>query len=157
MGAKGFYMAQDGHAVNILPPVSITGGANAAIFDARFHAHTSIFISLGAATTPLSGIKVNACSTLAGANPVAIPFDLFACEVANSDLFGPRVPVVATGYTPANVADIMYEIELDAAVLPQGSTFVQLALAGGSAALASAVAVLSGARYAEGQSLTVLA
>ena len=156
MSAKGFYLAQDGHAVNILPPVSVTGGVNGAIFDARNHAHVSIFISLGAATTDLSKITVNACTTLAGGSPVAIPFDLFACEVANTDVFGPRLPQPSTGYTPAAVADIMYVIELDAAVLPQGATFIQLALAGGSAALASAVAILSGARYAEDQSLSVL-
>lgn len=158
MSAKGFYLAQEGHTVNILPPVDITGGKTAQAFSLATYAHASIILQIGVSAAAEGLVTLNACTNAAGSNPVAIPFDVYKQETAgaSNDVLGPRVPVPATGFTPAATDGIFYVIEIDAANLPQGSPYLQLALADTTnSVIASAVAVLSGGRNTSDQSLTV--
>lgn len=160
MSAKGFYLAQEGHTVNILPPVDITGGKTAQAFSLATYAHASIILQIGVSAAAEGLVTLNACTDHTGASPVAIPFDVYKQEVAgaSNDVLGPRVPVPATGFTPAATDGIFYVIEIDAAQLPQGSPYLQLALADTTnSVIASAVAVLSGGRNTSDQSLTVTA
>ena len=155
--AKGFYTAQDGHVVNILPPIDITGGKTGAAFSMKNHAHASILVQVGVSAAAFTKILVNACTDSSGDNPTAIPFDLYKCETSSTDVLSARTSVTAAGYTPSGNDAIFYVIELDAAQLPQGSSYVQLQLTNGvNSVIASAVAILSGARYAGDQSLSVL-
>ena len=158
MGAKGFYSAQDGHIVNILPPVDITGGKTGAVFNMKNYAHASLVILVGVSAAAFTKILVNVCTAADGSNATAIPFDIFTCETSNTDVTSARTPVAAAGYTPSANDGIFYVIELDAAQLPQGSPFVQLQLTNGAnSVIASAMALLSGARFGGDQSATALA
>jgi hypothetical protein len=156
--SKGFYTAQEGHVVPVLAPVDITGGKTGAAFSMKNHAHASILVQVGVSAAAFTKIIVNACTDKDGTNPTAIPFDIFACETANADVTGARTAVAVAGYTPSANDGIFYVIELDAAQLPQGSPYVQLQLTNGAnSVIASAVAILSGGRYINDQSATVLA
>lgn len=112
---------------------------------------------MGVSAAAATKILVNACTDAAGTSPTAIPFDIFSCESANADVTSGRTAVAAAGYTPSNADGIFYVIELDASQLPQGSPYVQLQITNGvNSVIASAVAILSGGRYINDQSATVL-
>ncbi len=158
MSAKGFYLAQEGHTVNILPPVDITGGKVAQAFSMANYAHVSILLQLGVSAAAFTKIIVNACTDAAGDSPTAIPFDIFTQETAGAskDVLSGRTPVTAAGYTPSANDGIFYVIEIDAAQLPAGKIYVQLDLTNGAnSVIASAAAILSGGRDTSDQSLTV--
>lgn len=158
MSVKGFYIAQEGHIVNVLLPQNITGGATGTVFNLKNHAHASVVVQLGAQAAANTKILLNACTNAAGAGATAIPFDIFTQETAgaSNDVTSGRTPVTAAGYTPSANAGIFYILEIDAAALPQGSPYLQLQITNGANAnFASAVAILSGARSPGDQSLTV--
>lgn len=157
MPAKGFYTAQDGHLVNVLAPVDITGGKTGAVFSMADYAHVSIVIQVGVSAAAFTKILVNACTDAGGDGATAQAFNIFTCETAAGDVLSGRTAVTSAGYTPSANDGIFYVIELDAAALPQGSPYVQLSLTNGSnSVIASALAILSGSRYANDQSATVL-
>lgn len=158
MSAKGFYLAQEGHVVNILPPIDVTGGKTAQAFNLKNHAHASIFLGIGVSAAAPGLVTLNACSDNAGTGATAIPFDVYKQETAgaSNDVTGGRVAVPATGFTPAATDGIFYILEIDAAALPAALPYLQLAIANTTnSVIASAVAVLSGGRNISDQSLTV--
>lgn len=158
MSAKGFYVAQEGHVVNVILPANITGGALGTVFNLKNHAHASILITLGAQAAANTKILLNACTNASAAGATAIPFDIFTQETAGAtnDVTSGRTAVAAAGYTPSANAGIFYIIEIDAAQLPQGSPYLQLDITNGANAnFAAAFAVLSGGRNTSDQSLTV--
>jgi hypothetical protein len=158
MYGKGIYTAQEEHLVNILPPVDITGGKTGQPFFLGRHGHATIVLAIGVSAAAFTKIIVNACSDAAADNPVAIPFSLFTQETsgAGNDVLSGLTAVPAAGYTPSANANIFYVIELDADQLPAGKPYVQLDLTNGAnSVIASAVALLSGARYENDKSDTV--
>jgi hypothetical protein len=157
---KGFVLSEAGHVVNILAPVDITGGKTAQAFAMKNYQHASILVQIGVSAAAFTKILVNQCTDASGSNPVAIPFSIYKQETAgaSNDVLGARTAVAAAGYTPSANDGIFYVIELDANELADGSPYVQVQLTNGAnSVIASAVAVLSGARYAETQSPTVTA
>lgn len=154
---KGFVVAEEGHVVQALAPVNITGGATGQAFAMKRYQHASILILLGAQAAAATKIIVNACTDAAGDSPVAIPFAIYTQETAGAshDVLSARTQVAAAGYTPSGNAGIFYVIEIDGNELPDGSPYVQVEITNGANAdYAAIVAVLSGARYGEMQSPT---
>lgn len=153
-----FYTAQDGHVVNVLPPVDISNGKTGQPFHMKRHDHASIILQVGVAAGAFTKILVNACSDAAGNNPTPIAFDLFTQETAGAeyDVLGGRTEVPVGGYAPANHSGIFYVIELQGAQLPAGKPYVELQLTNTvQSVIASAVAILSASRYASEQSETI--
>jgi hypothetical protein len=149
---KGFVIAEQGHIVNILAPVDITGGKTAQAFSMKNHGHASILLQVGVSAAAFTKILVNACTDASGSNPTAIPFALYAQETAGAshDVLGTRQQVTSAGYTPSANDGIFYAIEIDASELPDGSPYIQLQVTNGTnSVIASAVAILTGARYAQ--------
>ena len=160
MGVKGFYTAQEGHVVNVLPPVDCTGGKLGQCFKMAKHGHASIILQFGVTAAAPTKVTLNACSDAAGDNPQAIGFDLFKQETAgaNQDVLSTRTPIGAAGFQPSNNDNIFYVLEVDADSLPAGLPYVQLDITNGvNSAIASAVAILSGSRFASESSETVTA
>ena len=154
----GFYSAQAGHWVPLIAPVDVTGGKTSAAFSMAKYAHASILLALGVSAAAPGAVTLNACTDAAGDNPVAIPFNVFKCETAASDVLGAKVACAAAGFVPSANDGIFYVIEVDGQALPEGSPYLQLAIANGvNSVLASATALLSGSRQASDQSPTVLA
>jgi hypothetical protein len=167
---KGFVVAEEGHVVSILSPKNGTGGVTCQPFALKNYQHATIIIQLGAQAAQAGLLQVNACTDVSGDNAVAIPFNIYTQETAGNtnDVLSTRTAVPSTGYQVTANHDTFYVIEIDAAELDiesnpsgaggEGYAYLQVVLANGSNAdYFSAVAVLSGARYAERQSPTVVA
>lgn len=154
--AKGIYTAQDEHVVNILPPVDVTGGKLSQAFSMALASHATIVLQLGVSAAALTKVVVQAGTATAAegtavATAAAIPFDLFKQETAGAanDVLGARDAVDSSGFVPSANDGIFYVIEIDAEDLPSGSPYVQLNITNGTnSVIASAVAILSGLRYA---------
>jgi hypothetical protein len=71
---------------------------------------------------------------------------------------GAATAVAAAGTTPSANDNIMYVIEVDAAEMGDGYTTLELSLTNGvNSVIASAIAILSGSRYAGDQNATAIA
>jgi hypothetical protein len=166
MSADRFFLAQSGHTVMALAPVNITGGVHSAAINLKNYKHLSAIIALGALSATTGLITVEACTSQAGAGPVAIPFNLYPQETTNADVLGPVVAVPASGYQPPVTPNIFYVLEIDAAAIPNsnpttgaslGLNYLRVSIADGADTdFAAIFFVLSGARYASDQSPTVL-
>lgn len=154
---KGFNVAEQGHVVNLIPPVDISGGAAGDIFTMERHHHVSIIVQIGVSAAAFTKILLYECTSAAGAGATAIAFSVYKEETAAGDTLGARTAVTTAGLTPSANDTIMYVIELDAAELSDGYEWVRLNLTNGTnSVIASAVAILSGPRFGEDQSPTVL-
>lgn len=155
---RGINLAEIGHIVNILPPVDITGGVTGDVFSLKNHAHATIIVQVGVSAAAFTKIIVNECTAFDGTGATAIPYSVYKEETAAGDTLGARTDVTAAGLTPSANDSIFYVIEIDAADLSEGSHFVQLSLTNGTnSVIASAVAILTGARFAGDQSATAIA
>ena len=163
--AHGIYLSEDTHIVNVLPPVDITGGKTTQAVKMAYHGHASFVLQLGASAAAPGAVTVQAGSATAAvgsavAGATAIPFKVYKQEVAGAanDVLGVKVAATTSGFTPSANDGIFYVIEVDADDLPAGLPYVQLSLANtANSVIASAVAILSGSRYAGSQSDTVTA
>lgn len=158
MGAKGFVIGEEGHVVNILPAQSIGGAVTSDIFSMAGYSHCTILVSAGSTNADAGNITIQA-GTGFSTTTTQIDFAYYAEETAAGDTLATRVvAAAATGIDVSGNDNIMYVIEIDAAELPAGKPNLQLLWsAPGGATIASAVAVLSGARYGMDQSPTAIA
>lgn len=162
---KGFVIAEQAHVVNILAPVDITGGATSQAVNMANYQHVSFLVQIGVSAAAFTKILVEQCTDNANSGATAIPFAIYTQETAGAshDVLSARTAVTSAGYTPSANDGIFYVIEIDAAELDgtnsgAGGKYLQLHLTNGTnSVIASAVAILSGARYAETQSPTVTA
>jgi hypothetical protein len=163
--AKGIYIAEDAHVVNVLPPVDITGGTTSQAVKLANHGHVTFIVQIGvsAAAPGLVTVQAGSATAAVGAavtGAATLAYKAYKQETAGAanDVLGAKVAVPTTGFTPAATDGIFYVIEVDADDLPSGKPYVQLALANTTnSVIASAVAILSGSRYAGDQSATVTA
>ena len=163
---KGFVVAENGHVVNILPPVDITGGKQSQAFSMKNYQHATIILQIGVSAAAWTAILMQ-CGTATAAvgadvaGATALAFKMYKQETAGAanDVLGAPVAETSSGETSPTANDnVFYVIEIDANELPDGKPWVQLKLTNGvNSVIASAVAVLSGARYAHRQSETVTA
>jgi len=155
---KGFVTSEMGHVVNILAPVDITGGKTAQAFAVKNYQHVSIILQIGVSAAAFTAILVNQCTAANGTGAAAIPFFIYKQETAGAgnDVLSARTAVTSARFAPSANDGIFYVIEIDASELSDGFPYIQLQLTNGAnSVIASAVAVLSGARFAETQSPTV--
>jgi hypothetical protein len=156
MGAKGFRIAEESHVVNVLPPTDITGGAKSQAVSTALASHVSFLLLLGASAAAPGLVTVAAGSATAAmgaavAGSTPIPFRVYKQETAGAanDVLDAGTDVPATGFQPAAADGIFYVVEVDADALPAGLPYVQLDIANtANSVIASAVAILSGLRYA---------
>jgi hypothetical protein len=160
---NGFPISEAAHIVNVIPPVDGNAGApvTAQGFSLRGYAHATIIIQLGVTGGTPTSILLNASTAASAGTTTALPFSYYPQTVAGAskDTLGVRTSVAATGITTITANDnVFYVIEVDAAELPDGSPYLQLAVTmPASSNLVSAVAILSGARNAFVSSPTVTA
>lgn len=163
MSAKGFWATQDGHVVNILPPVSAGAAQTGTRFSMANWAHASLLLRFGAAGGPAGAITLKVYPAETGGSGVAIPFR-YALQNASSapfDVFGEWAQATTAGFTPSSdVADEIMGIEIDSddLLVAANGTYVELDIAVGSlgttAQVLDAVGVLSGGRYTADLSAT---
>jgi len=158
MSAKGFYFSQEGHFVNALPPVDITGGKFSDVWSMKNYQHATIVIQIGVSAAAFTKIILNACDDFVPTTRTAIAYNQYAEETAAGDTLAAKVAVAAAGQTPTANDNTVYIIEIDASDLPQGSPNLEVSLTNGANSVIASVGVfLSGARYAEDLSATAIA
>ena len=159
MGAKGIYVSQECHVVNLIPPVSLAATATSNKFNMKGWRHATIILQLGVhGASPV--VTLNSSDNGSPENTTAIPFNLHKGETAynatNGDVLGARLAETSAGFTPAATSNIFEVIELDAETLPEGQDFVEVVLTSPTTCLISVVVILSAGRYEHDQSETVL-
>lgn len=153
-----FVAAQNGHIVNALPPVDITGGKQSDVWSMKNFEHATIIIQIGVSAAAFTKIILQACDDFTPSNTTDIAFTLFAEETAAGDTLGAKEAVAAAGKTPSANDNIMYVIEIDSDELPDGKPNLRVSLTNGAnSVIGSVVAVLSGARYANDLGETAIA
>jgi len=155
---NNFVIPNEGHVVNLIAPVDINGGAvTGDIFSMENYSHVDIIIQLGV-TGAASTVTVKECDDFSPSNSTAIAFKYAAEATAGGDTLGSLTACASTGFATGTANGIFYVISIDAAELSAGYPCIQLNMSDPSAStFVSAVAVLSGARYAEDASATVIA
>lgn len=176
---NGVNLAVAGHYINILPPVSISGGKTAQAFSMKGAEHVSIEIAFGVqgAAVPTS-IVVNQCSNAAGAGATPLASFKYWYQLlggAGNDILNgagqaltnaPSQPPNWTTSTagiisfPTSVANLVYVIEIDSSELETAAVdvvgtinelpYIQVVIAdSGNATFATIQACLTGLRYAQ--------
>jgi hypothetical protein len=164
MSAKGFYLVQDGHFVDLIKPVSAGAAQTSTRFNMAMWNHASLIVRFGAAGGPTGAIVLKVYSAFTGGSGVAIPYRYFLQNAGSApfDVFGSIQQATSAGYTPSSDAadaDLVIELDADELSAAANGTYVELDIAAGSlgttAQLLDAFGVLSGGRFACDQSVTV--
>ena len=175
---QGINLSEAAHIAVLLPPASISGASSAApinpAFSMKNYKHASVLIMAGAeATQDATTLLVYLCSSAAGANPVAIPFNYYFQPLggAGNDVLSAINNAPATGlvlavgnWPPSG----LIVIEIDANELESAGvggvlagslgvdSYIGIGLGAPTAAdFAGVVVILSGARYPGVKSPTV--
>ena len=164
MSAKGFWIVQDGHFVDLIKPVSAGAAQASTRFNMALYAHASILLRFGAAGGPAGAVTLKVFNAFTGGSGVAIPFRYFLQNSGSApfDVFGSIQQATAAGYTPSSDvadADLVIELDADDILVAANGTYVELDIAVGSlgttAQLLDAFGILSGGRFQYDQSVSV--
>lgn len=156
---KGINIAEECHVVNALPPVSLAAGLTSDYWSMAKHSHVDILILLGAAVQ-VAQVTVFQSEDASGTGEDAIPFKYYSEVTAAGDVLDRQTDAATAGFATASAgtANTMHVISVDASELAADHPFMCVKLTGaGGAQLGAVVAILSGSRYAEESSATVLA
>ena len=156
----GFFVIQEGHTVNVLPPQDLSGGpVTGDRFTMRNHSHVSIILTIGENAAGAGvGVVVKECNAASGGTATAIAFQYAAEETAAGDTLGALTTATTAGFDlHASTANLIYVIELNSEDLSDGYEWVELNIEdAASTTLGAATAILSGGRYQNDQTVTAL-
>jgi hypothetical protein len=155
--AYNYRIPENGHVVNVVPPVDINGtGATGDYVNLGKYHHIDIIIQAGV-TGAASTVTVNRATSAAGAGAVAIPFDYYSETTDAGDTLSTKNVATSAGFATSTNNNIMYVISVDSASLTDGFPWINIAMSDpGQATVVSAVAVLNGARYAQDTTPTAI-
>ena len=160
MGSKGFNAVEEGQIVTLYYPLDIDGLAAAkspVIVLMKNYSHATIIYSIGVNPLAAGVVTIESVDDTTPTTSTQIMFPYYRYEtsqiLANADVPGDLTwtTTAAAGLIPVAVGvPAMYVIELDAELLVQGDIGFRMCIADPAAAsVGSAVAILSGARYAK--------
>lgn len=155
---QGCWISEEGHVVNVLPPVDLSGGATGDRFSMANWAHATIIVQLGITSVAPTAIIVKECNAASAGTATAIAFNYYKQETDSGDVLSTKQTATASGIAPSGNNNIFYAIELDARQLSDGYPWVEVSVTceSGQSVLGSIVAVLSCGRYEGPGSATVL-
>ena len=158
MAAKGINIAEECHVVNAIAPIDINGvGPDSDVWSMENYSHCSIIVQLGV-TGGATTITVEECDDFTPHNSTAIAFYNSAEVTAAGDTLGARTAATSSGITGSTNDGVMYVIEIDASELTDGYPNLRVRFSDPTeATVVSAVAILSGSRYATEASPTAIA
>jgi hypothetical protein len=153
-----FLVAEEGHVVNIIPPFgSAAATKDSDIFSMKNYQHTTIIIQVGTQAGSFTAILYE-CDDFTPTNQNAIATVVYKQETDAGDVLGAKTAVTTSGFNTAATSNTMYVIEVDGSQLSEGYPNLQLKLSAlDNTTYISAVAILSGARYASPESPTEIA
>jgi hypothetical protein len=157
---QGFNVAEAGHIVQVLPPVSISGGKTGRRFKMHHHGHVSILVMIGAigAAVP-TAMLVKVCKDANGTGATAIGFRYYKSNSNGQAVDQTSPPIVATSSgitTFDNAANQFFLIEIDSAEIDATGDasqtldfpWIEWSITdSGNVTLVSVAAILSAARY----------
>ena len=157
---KGFNIVEQGAIVTLYYPLDIdtlqAAKSPVIVLMNNWH-HATIIYSIGINPLAAGVVTIESCDTIVPATATKIMFRYYRYEtsqiLANGDVHGALTwtTTAAAGLIPvATAAPAMYVIELDAEELVPGDIGFRMCIADPAAAsVGSAIAVLSGARFAD--------
>jgi hypothetical protein len=156
--ANEFKVAEQGHVVPFLYPISMNGIATEPEYvNMKNYSHIDIIIALGTTNGAAVTFTVKYSATASGGT--AMPFAYYKGITASTDTLAARAAATTAGFAASNdsVTNSFYVISIDAAEIPDGYNFIGLVASGAATTTPGcAVGIMSGSRYAEPQSATVL-
>ena len=155
--SKGFVVAEQGHVVQILAPISATTALTSDVFSMENWAHATIIVLAGVGSA--STVTVSECDNFTPSNAATKTF-MYAVEAtaAGDTLDAVLAAAATTGTAVSTSSGNFMVIEIDADELSDGYPCVQLNFSDpGAAKLLGAVAILSGGRYQEDITATAIA
>ena len=153
--SKGFVAAEQGHVVQMLASQSFAAAGTSDTILMENWAHASIICEFGAGSG--TTISVGECTSFAGSDRTAVTFRFAQEATANGDVLDAALAWASTVTIGAGTAAFAV-IEIDGDELTDGYPYLQVNIADpGTAKLASVIAVLSGGRYQEDITATVIA
>ena len=164
---KGFNIVEEGHIVTLYYPIDIdtlAGADSPVIVKMGDYSHATIIYSIGVNPLAAGVVTIESCDDTTPTTATEIMFRYYRYEtsqiLANGDVPGALTwtTTAAAGLIPvAGAVPSMYVIELDSEELVQGDIGFRMAIVDPAAAsVGSAIAILSGARYAD-KNLTSMA
>lgn len=155
---KGINLAEQCHIVNILPPQDVDTGKSSAVFSLKNYQHATIIVQCGATNADAGNITIEECDDFTPTNDTAIGFTYYEETTAGGDTLSAKKTATTAGIDVSANDNTTYVIEIDASELSDGYPNLILKWSDpGGATFGSAVAILSGARYAGSESATAIA
>jgi len=159
--SKGFVVSEEGHVVLLLQPqgTTTTVALTSDTFCMKNWAHATILVA-GGKGTGQTAITMGECVGFGGTSRTALTFRYAVEATANGDVLDATLAWASTFSLSAGSTGVYGVIELDADELSDGYQYVQVNF-GANASTAvkdiAAFAVLSGGRYQEDITATVIA
>jgi hypothetical protein len=156
---NGINVAEQCHVVNILPAQVIAGAVVSDVFSMKDYAHCTIIVSAGSTNADAGNITIEECDDFTPTNDTAIDFYYYEETTAAGDTLSARTKAAkAVGIDVSANDNITYVIEINSRELSEGypNLILKWSAPGGDT-VASAVAILSGSRYASTLSPTAIA
>jgi len=157
--AHGVNIAEECHVNVVRYPIDVDtlAGAAMTIVNTHLYGHATFILTLGvtgAATTITLAEDANA--TPAGGTP--IDFAYYSCIVDTGDVLSARtMTAAAAGFATSVNDNITYVIEVDCNQMTDGFHYLELRQSDpGAATTCACVCILSGARYTQPESPSVL-
>ena len=159
--SKGFVVSEEGHVVLLLQPqgTTTTVALTSDTFCMKNWAHATILVA-GGAGTGQTAVTVGECTAFTGSDRTAVTFRYAVEATANGDVLDAALAWASTFSLSAGSTGVYGVIELDADELSDGYQYVQVNFGANAAATPkdiAAFAVLSGGRYQEDITATVIA
>ncbi len=157
--SKGFVAAEQGHVVQLLAPVDVAAAATSDTISMENWAHVSIIVGngVGSSTT----ITVGECTGFGGTGRTAVTFRSAQEQgILGGDVLDAALAYASSVTMTGSAAAIggFLVIEIDADELSDGSHFLQVNTDGaGASKLTAMYAILSGGRFQEDITATVIA
>lgn len=156
--SKRLVIAEEAHVVNILPPQDVQAGVSSDVFSLKNYSHATIIVTCGTTDADAGNITIEECDDFTPTTDTAIVFSYYKEETADGDTLSERTAATVSGIDVSANNNTIYVIEIDAEELSEGYPNLILKWSAcGGATTASAVAILTGARYAGEESATAIA
>ena len=151
-----FVVAEQGHVVQLLAPQSQTAALTSDVFSMENWAHATIIVLGGAGSA--CTVTVSECDNFTPDNAATKIFNYAQEATAAGDVLDAALAAATTaGISIGTATGTILVIEIDNDELSDGYPCVQINVSDpGTSKMISAFAILSGARYAEDITATVI-
>lgn len=148
-------LADRAHIVNLIPPQSLSGDKESAIFSAADYEYLNLVVTTGEVSDYPGTITVEECDAFVSATCNPIAFNYYATS-AGGESFGTRQLATVAGFDVATSDNNVYFIDIDHSELKDGYPYLKLKWTSVSATCyGGAHLVATGARYS-GASMPVV-